>query len=292
MKASEKLARAADHEGMTVTDLIRFPDLLKKHGVKKTGPTIVRNAQEFLDNWDSRTRNRVRRTQKSQKSEYTDPTFDDSTGEDTTDEVPTTPKPERKTPMAKNRTITLDEARSLLVACGLKTAGRSDAAKLNGKIANLAEYATEEVVGGLEKPLATLAKRVLKALSNGDIVTVKEPETGETTPAKGEKSAGGKEKSEGAAEAAPKKKKTAAARDSFGNRHGTSCHEVNKVIAGMKEGQVFTPTDVHEAAAKQKEMRINFVRDHMRTLTTKKLIQRVKDGWKLAAAGSNYKETA
>lgn len=294
-----RLERAADEAGMAPKGVAQFDELLEPFGIqsRQCTPSVIRMANAIVQRKDEALRRRVSQYNQSRKTVGPIGT-DDNNRDVTNSEAQTKGQPV----MAKTRQISQELAVAVLVALGIKTAGKYTTARLLKKLEDLPKLATDAKLEKIEDDkLRDRASKLAKFVAGGNTVELKEeapaePEDDggdddggeeEATPkksakgkkstkgAKGAKGAKGK-KSTASSEKKPAAKKTVP-RDGFGNKVGTSASDINLALPAKG---TFSPNDVQETIGDD-GVTVSRVRDHFRTLLTKGFIEKTDKGYRL-----------
>lgn len=181
--------------------------------------------------------------------------------------------------------ITRTAAIAVFAALGFKTADKWNTARLNEKVAKIADNVTDKEVEAIEdKEIKSTVMDVIDDLKAGKTVTVTEDEPAKSEakseekpaakadekPAKEEKpSKPAKEekpaKSEKPKADKPKAKKEEPAKDKFGNRVGSQAADINAAIG--------TGWATEEEVCKATKLKPARVQNHFRYLESKKLLE-------------------
>lgn len=286
-----RLEAAADFNGMWAIDVAKHPELIAPFGIapRRLTPELIERAHQRALRL---TRGIVQRAERRNESMLKD--IDDSSVTDA-DLFNQTLKRRNKT-MAKTKRISQDNAVAILIALGIKTAGKYSAERLEKKLAEIGSI-TDAKLEKIED--AKMQKRVTGLrdyAAEGNVVALKPAEAAEeeadgegedtkeskSSKSKETKAGKGKEKKskktpqQKAAAKGEKKPKKAKPRDGWGNGIGTGASMINLAIPAKG---IFQVNDIAETTG----LPATRVRDHLRTLLkVKEVITKTDKGYAMA----------
>ena len=288
---AKQIADAADAEGLTVFDFVRFEDLCEKHGISQWTDPLLNLADRVHRSQSNETCSIVDIHNKMVLSKL-ELSFSDN---DITNRMinPIQKGQTEMTPLTI-KAIPAAKAKAVLTGLGLKNASKFSAARISTKLNTLPKLATDEVMASLEPKVLKATRSLLTYLEDGYTLEVTKPEVGEApvkkTAAKKApvkkataKKAPVKKATAASDTAKPSKKapvvKKAANVDAWGSRDSTIAHRVNVAIGDCK-AKTFTVSEMWTSAGE--DIKKQQVRNIFASLVKRGFIDRVPNGYAIA----------